>query len=116
RRILVQQALGHRAVERPDREPDGVLGLGARGGNGGAGGLHGGAEIAAGGAVALAALLVLLHPLDRGFGVGHRHLPPVVHRIVHRIVHRVGDRRERDTRRYRRGQGLSRSLSAWATE
>src|SRR6185436_7842472 len=106
------QALGHGAVERADREPDGILGLGPRGGDGGAGDLHGGAEIAAGRAIALAPLLVLLHPLDRGFGVGHGHLPPVVPRIVLRIAYRVGDRRARDTRPYPRGQGLSRSLSA----
>src|SRR5262245_59461783 len=97
--VPVEHALGHRAIERADRVVDRRLRIGGIRREGGARGLHGGADRAARRAVALAALLALLHPLDRGSGIGHGQLPL------------VKCRRQDDTRGYRPRSELSRSLS-----
>src|SRR5262249_211724 len=65
-----------RLIERADRRMNRGLGFGRLRVDRRAGGLHGGADLASRGAIALAPLLALLHPLDRGTRVGHDDLPP----------------------------------------
>src|SRR3990172_3321418 len=97
-RVAVNDALAHGAVEGADGLEDGGLRLGRLADEGRSGVLDGCADATADGAVALPPLFVLPYPLDRGPRVGHEHIPP-------------NNLNFSDTRPYRRGARLSRSLS-----
>jgi neutral/alkaline ceramidase-like enzyme len=95
--VPVHDAAAHRLVERADGIVHDRAGVGSLSLDGRARGLDGGADGAARGAIALTPFLVLLYPLDRRRCIGHEDAPLVY----------AGD-----TRRYRRGRHLSRSLSS----
>lgn len=95
--VPVHHSAAHRLVERPDRLAHDRAGVGSLLLHGPTRSLDGGADGAARGAIALAPFLALLDPLDRRRRIGHEEAPPLD---------------ASDTRRYRRGPHLSRSLSS----